>query len=258
MGAFVGVSTKSGPGLSSSFEWVTFSKSCPQLQRVWKLKDNKEGLPEKPRTLRRFLMHVTASTENVEDRLVDRMISSNIRFDVISWIGIPCFLRFEFIKFIKFTIDFSPFRLVGSQNHGVGSWSTQVLLHVPCCRARESRSALQGSAAGQDDEEKDQRLVVCCMKRLCVCLVFSCCFLRLRFTYFVKSVRPCAIWASPIQNPAFRRPGLKCGFVAVPKINSHQLLSIRRVWSYRKLFLILYTHRKIHKCITERCFFLGK
>ena len=60
-------------------------------------------------------MHVTASLENVEDRLVDRMISSNIRFDVISWIGIPCFLRFEFIKFImfiKFTIDFFLFGLL--------------------------------------------------------------------------------------------------------------------------------------------------
>lgn len=38
---------QSGPGLSSSFEWATFSKSCPQLQRVWKLKDNKGGAAKK-------------------------------------------------------------------------------------------------------------------------------------------------------------------------------------------------------------------
>ena len=96
-----------------------------------------------------------------------------------------------------------------------------------------------------------------------VCLVFSCCLLaafeRLCFTYFVKSVRPCAIWASPIQNPAFRRPGLKCGFVAVPKINSYQLLPIRRVRSVipQAVFDIVYS-QKIHKCITERCFFFWK
>ena len=182
-----------GQDSPAALSGLHFRSPAHNFKEFGSSKTTREGLPKKPRNLRRFLMHVTASMENVEDRLVDRMISSNIRFDVISWIEIPCFLRFEFIKFIKFTIDwFFPFRLVGSQNHGVGSWSTQVLLHVPCCRARESRSALQGSAAGQDDEEKDQRLVVCCMKRLwCwlgVFLLFACCFLRLCFTLTVKFV----------------------------------------------------------------------
>ncbi len=108
----------------------------------------------------------------------------------------------------------------------------KVLLHVPCCRARESRSALQGSAAGQDERKRSTSPVVCWMTRydeLSVCLLFLWLFFKRGWSdnlvvYAVCSfdhrircaptettwiilnpyVRPCAIWASPIQNPAFR------------------------------------------------------
>lgn len=251
-----------GQDSPAALSGLHFRSPAHNFKEFGSSKTTREGLPKKPRNLRRFLMHVTASLENVEDRLVDRMISSNIRFDVISWIGIPCFLRFEFIKFImfiKFTIDFFLFGLLVARIMALDLGQLRSFSMFLAAEQESPEVRYKGQLQAWMMGKKINALLFVAWKDCGVCLVFSCCFLR------VKGAPKTCCMSGHAQYGLHRYrilhsggPGQTCGFVAVPKINSYQLLPTRRVRSYRKLFLILYTHRKSTKCITERCFFFGK